>query len=81
MKTLKLKQNLKRKGVKNNMDEKNKFYTCKDICTIYGIKDTKARKHMKRIEELFDIDRTRLPRRGVIPVQFVHKYFDQSKKI
>lgn len=56
------------------------FYNNKDIQNIYGISQTTAFHHMKKIREVYQIDETRLPKKGVLPVKMVKDYFDQSKK-
>lgn len=56
------------------------FYTNKDICEIYCISQAQAYRHMKRMREMYGIDETRLPRRGMMPIQVVKDYFQQGKK-
>lgn len=55
------------------------FYTNKDICEIYCISSAQAYRHMKRMREMYGIDKTRLPRKGMLPVAIVKDYFHQSK--
>lgn len=56
------------------------FYGNKDICEIYEISQATASRHMKRIKEIYNIDESRLPRQGVLPVSIVKDYFYQGKK-
>lgn len=56
------------------------FYSNKDICEIYEISEAQAYRHMRRMKEIYQIDVTRLPRQGVIPVSIVKDYFHQDKK-
>lgn len=56
------------------------FYTNKDICEIYCISQAQAYRHMKKMKEIYDIDESRLPRRGVLPISIVKDYFHQGKK-
>lgn len=55
------------------------FYNNKDIRDIYGISQATAFNHMKRIREIYEIDESRLPKKGLLPVKMVKEYFDQSK--
>lgn len=55
------------------------FYSNKDICEIYCISPAQAYRHMKRMREMYGIDKTRLPRKGMLPVAIVKDYFHQSK--
>ncbi len=56
------------------------FYNRRDICEIYGISSATAFNHMKKIKNLYEIDESRLPKKGLLPVKMVRDYFDQSKK-
>ena len=59
---------------------KKLFYNNKDICEIYGISRTKAYKHIRIIREKYEIDESRLPRKGVLPAEMVKDYFKQGRK-
>ncbi len=56
------------------------FYNNRDIQEIYGIGQTTAFNHMRKIRILYGIDESRLPKKGVLPVKMVKEYFDQTKK-
>ena len=56
------------------------FVGSKYISEQYNIGITLACKHKKRMIELYEIDKERLPRRDVVPLSIVKKYFNQSNK-
>ena len=56
------------------------FYCNKDIQLLYCISQAQAYRHMKRMKEIYQIDESRLPRLGVLPVEIVKDYFHQGKK-
>lgn len=58
----------------------NSFMGTKEIMERYGIKKTLAAKHKKRILEMYEIDTSRLPKKGLIPAKVVLDYFEPKCK-
>lgn len=56
----------------------SKFVSTKQIAEMYEISISKAYQHKQNMIKMFDIDLERLPRQGVIPIEIVNKYFNQS---
>lgn len=56
----------------------SKFVTTKYIAETYEISISRAHKHKQNMIKMFDIDLDRLPRKGVIPIEIVNKYFNQN---
>lgn len=56
------------------------FYSNKDIREIYCISKSTASEHMKRMREIYKIDESRLPKKGLLPVTVVKDYFNQGTK-
>lgn len=57
------------------------YMTTAQIMAAYGISRTKALEHMQNIIKFFDLDPKRLPKKGVLPTQFVQMYFNQGIKV
>ncbi len=61
------------------MEIKEKFITYQDLANALGCSYQQvAQVHSKRIIEAFHIDKKRLPKAGMLPLDFVEKYFDLS---
>ena len=58
-----------------------KFATAADIAEEYKISISTARRHIKKIKEVFKIDENRLPRKGLVPKKYVNKYFKVDEEI
>lgn len=56
------------------------FYSNKDIREKYNICKSTASEHMKRMREIYKIDESRLPKKGLLPVNVVKDYFNQGTK-
>ena len=56
------------------------YMTTSQIMAAYGISRNKALEHMQNIIKFFDLDPKRLPKKGVLPTQFVQMYFNQGMK-
>lgn len=54
------------------------YYNNKDIQEIYQISRATACKKMKEIREIYKIDEKRLPKKGLLPVDVVKKYFKSA---
>lgn len=58
------------------------FITFKELAHIVGCSYSQiSRKHAKKIIELFEIDVSRLPKAGVLPVSCCEQYFNTTIKI
>jgi len=40
-----------------------------------------TRRHMAKMRKLFEIDETRLPKKGMLPKKIVNQYFQVDQKI
>lgn len=61
------------------MKFENRYCTYKELAQAIGCSyNYVVQVHAKRIIEAFNIDKKRLPRAGVLPVDLVEKYFDLS---
>ena len=61
------------------MEIKAKFITYQDLANALGCSYQQvAQVHFKRIIEDFHIDKKRLPKAGMLPLDLVEKYFDLS---
>ncbi|WP_455684000.1 hypothetical protein [Thomasclavelia sp.] len=64
------------------MKIKNKFCTYQELANALGCSyQHVAQTHAKRIIKAFDIDKHRLPKSGMLPIDLVEKYFDLSVEI
>lgn len=57
------------------------FYNNRDICEIYGISQATAFNRMRKIRDIYNIDQSRLPKKGLLPAKIVKEFFDQTKAI
>lgn len=61
------------------MELKNKFITYQELADALGCSYQQiAQVHSKRIIKAFHIDKKRLPKAGMLPLDLVEKYFNQS---
>lgn len=59
-----------------------KFISYKELAKQVGCSSQTIRKvHAKKIIELFEIDTSRLPKAGVLPIDCCNQYFNVSNKI
>ncbi|MCB6706010.1 hypothetical protein LI094_05600 [[Clostridium] saccharogumia] len=64
------------------MEIKAKFITYQELANALGCSYQQvAQVHSKRIIETFHIDKKRLPKAGMLPLDLVEKYFDLSINI
>lgn len=64
------------------MELKSKFITYQELADALGCSYQQvAQVHSKRIIKTFNIDKKRLPKAGMLPLDLVEKYFDLSINI
>ncbi|MEE0966702.1 MAG: hypothetical protein U0L85_06605 [Bacilli bacterium] len=64
------------------MELKSKFITYQELADALGCSYQQvAQVHSKRIIKAFNIDKKRLPKAGMLPLDLVEKYFDLSINI
>lgn len=64
------------------LELKNKYCTYQELANALGCSyQHVAQVHAKKIITAFHIDKKRLPRAGVLPIDLVQKYFDLSYDI
>lgn len=60
--------------------EEKKFMSTKDIANYVGVSESVAQKHKNEMYTLYDIDMSRLPKRGYIHTEIVKEYFRKPKR-
>lgn len=64
------------------MELRTKYCTYKELAEALGCSyHYAARVHAKRIIEAYNIDKKRLPRAGMLPVELVERYFSVDSQI
>ena len=64
------------------MELEKKFISYQDLADALGCSNQQIQKiHAKRIIEIFNIDVSRLPKSGVLPIDCCNQYFDVTTPI